>query len=76
MLNPLGLFLAVIALLFGAFLLYDPVPGPVMTQTVRLLGGATLVSFGVLTILLIARDWLIWRRHHQNGVKHDQNRSM
>jgi len=65
MLNKLGLSLAFLFLLIGAFLLY----GPDTSETARLLGGATLVSLGLVTIWLVAKDWLDWRRDYKNVAK-------
>lgn len=58
MLNRLGLVSAVIFILAGAVLLYDPMSGPDTSQTTRILAGATLVSFGLVMILVLMKDWL------------------
>src|SRR5207249_11291969 len=47
---------AIISLLVGSFLLYSPVSGPDTNQVARLLGGATLVSLGLVTTLLTVKD--------------------
>jgi hypothetical protein len=57
---------AIISLLVGAFLLYSPISGPDTNQVARLLGGATLVSLGLVTTLLTVKDWLVWKRHYKN----------
>jgi hypothetical protein len=73
MLYKVSLFLGLIFLLIGAFFLYDPVSGPDSIQTMRMLGGATLVSLGLITILLVAKDWLDWRRKSKNAPKRHQS---
>jgi len=67
MLNNKSVISAIIFLLLGAVLLYGSVSGSDASQTVRLLAGATLVTFGFLTLLLIAKDWLDWKRHNKSG---------
>ncbi len=62
---------AVVFLLLGMLLLYGPVLRQDANQTAQLLGGATLVAFGLLTILLIVRDWLDWKRHSKNAGRRD-----
>jgi len=68
MLNMLSLSLAFLLLLIGAFFLYGLDSGPDTSQTVQLLGGAGLVSVGLVTILLVAKDWLHWRRLDKNDA--------
>jgi hypothetical protein len=62
---------ATIFLLVGVFLLDSPVSGPDTNQIALLLGGATLVSLGLLTTLLTVKDWLVWKRHYKNGGGRD-----
>jgi hypothetical protein len=65
-LNKIGLITAIMFLLLGGLLLYGPVSGSDTTQTARVLAGASLVSLGFMTILLITRDWLNWKRLYKN----------
>jgi hypothetical protein len=67
MLNKLAVTAAVIFLLIGSIILYGPISGPDTNQTGRILGGATLVSFGLMTLSLVFKDWLHWRRHYKNA---------
>lgn len=66
MLNKLVVTSAVLFLLTGGVLLFGPVSDLDTNQTGRLLGGATLVSLGLLTIVLVVKDWLDWRKHYKN----------
>ncbi len=66
MLNKLGVAAAVLFLLVGAILLYDPFSGADTNQTGRIIGGATLVSLGLMTLSLVGKDWWHWRRHYKN----------
>ena len=70
MLNKLGILFATLFVFAGLLLLHGPISGPDTTQTARLLGGAALVTFGSLTILLVFRDWLHWRKHYRNAHRH------
>ena len=65
----MGITSAIILLLIGVALLYGPVVRQDARQTAQLLVGATLVAFGLLAILLIARDWLEEKRQYKNASK-------
>jgi len=67
MLRPLGLSSACISLLIGVILLYSPVSRADTSQTVQILAGATFVSFGLVTIPLVVKDWVDRRRHYKNA---------
>ncbi len=67
MLNTRVLSSAIVFLLVGAVLLYGPVLRQDANQTAQLLGGATLVAFGLLSILLIVKHWLDGKRHSKNA---------
>jgi len=69
MLGKLSLSLAILFLWIGVLLLSGLDSGSDASQTARLLSGATLVSLGLVTILLVAKDWLLCRRHYKNAVK-------
>jgi len=72
MLNTLGITSAIAFLLAGAVLLYGPVLRQDANQTAQLLGGATMLALGLLTILLIVRDWLDEKRHCRNAGKRER----
>lgn len=71
-LNTLGITSAILLLLTGVVLLYGPVLRQDANQTAQLLGGATLVAFGLMTILLIVRNWLGEKMQHRNVAKRDR----
>ena len=66
MLNKLGITAAIVFLIIGLTLLFDPFSGADTNQTGRILSGATLVSLGLMTFLLVGKDWWHWRRHYKN----------
>jgi hypothetical protein len=61
MLDKFGLFLGLIFLLGGAFLLHIAISGSGPNQTVQMLVGAALVPLGSATIFLLVKDWWYWR---------------
>lgn len=67
MFNKLGILFAILLVIAGLVLLFDPIFGADANQTVRLLAGAALVSFGSLTILLVLKDWLYGRREYKRA---------
>ena len=69
MLNTFGITSVIVILLIGVVLLYGPVVRQDASQTAQLLVGATLVAFGLLAILLNARDWLEGKRQYKNASK-------
>jgi hypothetical protein len=58
MFRPFCLFVAVVFVLRGAVLLYWCIGSRDASQTVPVLAGAALFTFGFMTVLLIAKDWL------------------
>lgn len=71
-LNTLGITSAILLLLTGVVLLYGPVLRQDANQTAQLLGGATLVAFGLMIILLIVRNWLGGKTQSRNAAKRDR----
>lgn len=69
MLNTLGILFATLIVIAGLVLLYGPVYGADANQTVRLLAGAAFVTFGLLTILLVSRDWLHGRKEYKRAQR-------
>jgi drug/metabolite transporter (DMT)-like permease len=62
----MGILSGLIMLLLGVVLLYGPVSRSDTSQTGTVLAGASLVSFGFMTILLITKDWMNWKRHYKS----------
>ncbi|HET8921875.1 MAG TPA: hypothetical protein VFN26_02645 [Candidatus Acidoferrum sp.] len=63
MLDKLGLTFAVVSLLLGSILLYDAVSKSDLNQTASVIGGALFFALGLVTLLLVAKDWSKWRKH-------------
>jgi hypothetical protein len=59
MLGNLGLAVAIICALSGAFLLYN---GTTTSDMNQVLGGAALLSVGLLTAFLVVKSKLEWAR--------------
>ena len=59
----LGIAIASICLLLGAVLLYDG--GSDTNQTLRLVGGAAILSLGLTTISLVLKNQLEWKRNRK-----------
>lgn len=57
-----GLLFVVVLALGGVGLLYGSVSAPDALQTARLIAGAALISLGLLTLVLLAKNWLRWRK--------------
>jgi len=59
--DVIGLIFAVVCILFGATLLYDSTSGrnPIQAQTIA---GAAVLSLGVVTLRMILKEWLKWKR--------------
>jgi hypothetical protein len=62
MLENLGLFAAALCTLFGADLLYDAASAHDQGAAFRLLGGAVALVAGLVTVVLVIRSKLYWRR--------------
>ena len=62
MLDKFGLFLGLIFVLGGAFLVHISISDPSPNQTVQMLVGAALVPLGSAIILLLVKDWWHWRQ--------------
>lgn len=57
--KKLCFFLALVFLLMGTALLNDLASSPNEAQTAQLLAGAGFVSVGFVTLLFLAKDWLL-----------------
>ena len=55
-----SLVFAVVCILLGAALLYD-VPGRDAIQA-ETIAGAAVLSFGAVTLGIVLKDWLRWKR--------------
>lgn len=71
MLDKFGLFLGLILLLAGAFLLYIPISGSGPNQTAQMLVGAALVPLGSAIIFLLVKDWWYWRHWKKQWKNED-----
>lgn len=56
-----GVIFAVVCILLGAAFLYDGVSGRDLSQ-LETIAGATLLSVGVVSSVLLLRDWIKWKR--------------
>jgi len=65
MLDNLGLAIGSICLVLGALLLYDGLFMPETTQSLNVIGGAVLITFGAMAIGLVLRNKLEWRRNYK-----------
>jgi hypothetical protein len=54
-------FLAFLCLTVGALLLYDGVSTPDLTQTAKVIGGASFLSLGSVALWFGVKNWLKWR---------------
>jgi len=77
MLEGLRITAGSVSMLIGAALVYDAIWNPGPNQTTFLLGGAVLVSLGLVSMWYAARDWMEFRRylknHHQQEAEHDRS---
>jgi hypothetical protein len=55
-----------VSMLIGAALVYDAIWSPGLSQTAFLLGGAVLVSLGLISMWYVARNWMEFRRYLKN----------
>ena len=60
MLGPISIISALALLFAGAWLLYDGVSG--RDAQIEIIAGATLLSVGVVSSVLLLRDWIKWKR--------------
>jgi hypothetical protein len=67
MFGKLGLSFAVVSLLLGSILLYDAVSRSDLNQTATIIGGAAFFSLGLVTLLLIAKDWSKWKKQNKDA---------
>jgi hypothetical protein len=71
MLDNFGLTIGFICLVLGGLLLYDGFVMQETTQSLDLIGGAALFSLGAMTIGLMVKNKLEWRRNYKKY--RDQN---
>jgi hypothetical protein len=55
-----------VCMLIGVALVYDAIFNPGLSQTALLLGGAVLVSLGLVSMWYVARNWMEFRRYLKN----------
>jgi hypothetical protein len=65
MLDNFGLIIGFICLALGAVLLYDGLFMIETTESLDVIGGAVLISLGTITIGLMLRNKLEWRRNYK-----------
>jgi len=65
MLGGLKLGAGLAGLLIGTTLVCDAVWNPDASQTIRTLGGAVLVAFGLISIWHVVKDHLQFRRNYK-----------
>ncbi len=63
MLGPIGIISALGILLAGAWLLHDGVSArDLLHLQIEIIAGATLLSIGVVSSVLLLRRWIKWKR--------------
>jgi len=60
--DDLGIFLALILLTTGSVLLYEGVSTSDVSQSARTIGGAALLSFGLIILRIVLKNWWKWRK--------------
>jgi cytochrome c biogenesis protein CcdA len=60
--DALGIALGLVFLAFGVVLLYDGVTTADVTQTANIIGGAALLSFGLIVLRAVLKNWWKWRK--------------
>ena len=60
--DDLGIFLALILLTAGTVLLYEGVSTNDVSQSAKIIGGAALLSFGVIIMRIVLKNWWKWRK--------------
>jgi hypothetical protein len=68
--DDLVLFFALILVIPGAALLYDGIASPDAGQSVRVIGGALLLTLGLTIVSIVLRNWWKWKKivaRHRNG---------
>jgi uncharacterized membrane protein YdjX (TVP38/TMEM64 family) len=66
MLDNLGIVLAAVCVLFGAFLLQDSLADPNASQGLRVIGGAVLLTLGLVVAWFVVKRRLEWRRNRND----------
>jgi hypothetical protein len=62
MIDALGFAAGLISILIGAILVHDAVSRVGPNESMVLIGGALLLSVGLVGVSLAGRTWLEWRR--------------
>jgi hypothetical protein len=68
--DDLALFFTVILLIVGSVLLYDGVSVGDASQSARVIGGAAVLSAGLILMRSLLKNWWEWKklvRRHRNG---------
>jgi hypothetical protein len=68
--DDLALFFALIIVIPGAALLYDGISSADASQTIRVIGGALLLTLGLTIMSIVLRNWWKWKKvlaRHRNG---------
>ncbi len=65
MLNQLGVLFACLCVLGGAALLYQGFTIPGASQTIELLGGASLFAIGLALFKPVLKNWLELKRYRR-----------
>ena len=67
MLDNLRLSFGFLSLLIGVLLLREGVSNADASQTARVVGGAVLVSLGLISIWFVLKNWLELRKYFKNN---------
>ena len=66
MLEGIRIIAGSLSLLIGVALIYGAIWNPGLSQTALLLGGAVLVSLGLISMWYVARNWMEFQRYRKN----------
>ncbi len=66
MLEGIRITIGSVCMLVGAAFVYNAIWNPGLSQTALLLGGAVLVSLGLVCMWYVARNWMEFRRYLKN----------
>jgi hypothetical protein len=65
MTNALGVVVSMLCFSLGAVLLYDGISDP-HSQAMTVVGGATFISIGLITVSLVLKNWMDERRNYKS----------
>jgi pilus assembly protein TadC len=60
--DHLGIFISLVLLILGGVLVYDGIFGADPNQSTRIIGGAALVSLGLINLRIVLKNWWKWRK--------------